>query len=84
MASTPSSWLDDYFDWVKPQSSCCRYYNETGAFCNASGKPLSNVNKAFNPYSLTQSLAYFHQFHHLSYTSQICVKNIAFVKKKKN
>ncbi|KAI1902029.1 hypothetical protein AGOR_G00040500 [Albula goreensis] len=33
---TPSSWLDDYFDWVKPQSSCCRYFNSTGAFCNAS------------------------------------------------
>ncbi|KAL0966255.1 hypothetical protein UPYG_G00293020 [Umbra pygmaea] len=32
----PSSWLDDYFDWVKPQSICCRYYNATGAFCNAS------------------------------------------------
>uniref|UniRef100_A0A8C7T8B9 Niemann-Pick disease, type C1 n=1 Tax=Oncorhynchus mykiss TaxID=8022 RepID=A0A8C7T8B9_ONCMY len=32
----PSSWLDDYFDWVKPQSSCCRYYNSSGAFCNAS------------------------------------------------
>ncbi|KAM8839461.1 NPC intracellular cholesterol transporter 1 [Synchiropus picturatus] len=36
VASTPSSWLDDYFDWVKPQSTCCRYYNSTGAFCNAS------------------------------------------------
>uniref|UniRef100_A0A672RL91 Niemann-Pick C1 protein-like n=1 Tax=Sinocyclocheilus grahami TaxID=75366 RepID=A0A672RL91_SINGR len=34
--NVPSSWLDDYFDWVKPQSSCCRYYNTTGAFCNAS------------------------------------------------
>lgn len=33
---TPSSWLDDYFDWVKPQSSCCRYHNSSGAFCNAS------------------------------------------------
>ncbi|KAL7984357.1 hypothetical protein Chor_002927, partial [Crotalus horridus] len=32
----PSSWIDDYFDWVKPQSSCCRTYNTTGAFCNAS------------------------------------------------
>ncbi|KAM9308837.1 NPC intracellular cholesterol transporter 1 [Gastrophryne carolinensis] len=32
----PSSWLDDYFDWVKPQSSCCRVYNETERFCNAS------------------------------------------------
>ncbi|XP_017281567.1 NPC intracellular cholesterol transporter 1 [Kryptolebias marmoratus] len=36
IASTPSSWLDDYFDWVKPQSTCCRYYNESGTFCNAS------------------------------------------------
>ncbi|XP_062836513.1 NPC intracellular cholesterol transporter 1 [Anolis carolinensis] len=32
----PSSWLDDYFDWVKPQSSCCRVYNATEQFCNAS------------------------------------------------
>ncbi|TNN67466.1 Niemann-Pick C1 protein [Liparis tanakae] len=36
IAFTPSSWLDDYFDWVKPQSSCCRFYNASGAFCNAS------------------------------------------------
>ncbi|XP_003474080.3 NPC intracellular cholesterol transporter 1 isoform X4 [Cavia porcellus] len=32
----PSSWIDDYFDWVKPQSSCCRLYNATAQFCNAS------------------------------------------------
>ncbi|KAJ7338746.1 hypothetical protein JRQ81_012648 [Phrynocephalus forsythii] len=32
----PSSWIDDYFDWIKPQSSCCRIYNTTGQFCNAS------------------------------------------------
>ncbi|XP_054841325.1 NPC intracellular cholesterol transporter 1 [Eublepharis macularius] len=32
----PSSWIDDYFDWVKPQSSCCRVYNTTEKFCNAS------------------------------------------------
>uniref|UniRef100_A0A8C2X7Y7 Niemann-Pick disease, type C1 n=1 Tax=Cyclopterus lumpus TaxID=8103 RepID=A0A8C2X7Y7_CYCLU len=36
VAFTPSSWLDDYFDWVKPQSSCCRYLNASGDFCNAS------------------------------------------------
>ncbi|XP_069548356.1 NPC intracellular cholesterol transporter 1 [Brachyistius frenatus] len=36
IAYTPSSWLDDYFDWVKPQSTCCRYNNISGAFCNAS------------------------------------------------
>uniref|UniRef100_A0A7N8YD80 Niemann-Pick disease, type C1 n=1 Tax=Mastacembelus armatus TaxID=205130 RepID=A0A7N8YD80_9TELE len=44
IAVIPSSWLDDYFDWVKPQSTCCRYYNTTGAFCNASGKFLPSVN----------------------------------------
>ncbi|XP_016287146.1 NPC intracellular cholesterol transporter 1 isoform X2 [Monodelphis domestica] len=32
----PSSWIDDYFDWIKPQSSCCRIYNRTDKFCNAS------------------------------------------------
>ncbi|KAM6149068.1 NPC intracellular cholesterol transporter 1 [Erethizon dorsatum] len=32
----PSSWIDDYFDWVKPQSSCCRVYNATEQFCNVS------------------------------------------------
>ncbi|CAN9502925.1 unnamed protein product [Ophioblennius macclurei] len=36
IAYTPSSWLDDYFDWVKPQSTCCRYFNTSGEFCNAS------------------------------------------------
>ncbi|XP_047446163.1 NPC intracellular cholesterol transporter 1 [Mugil cephalus] len=36
IAYTPSSWLDDFFDWVKPQSTCCRYYNSSGIFCNAS------------------------------------------------
>ncbi|KAI5940186.1 NPC intracellular cholesterol transporter 1 [Manis javanica] len=32
----PSSWIDDYFDWIKPQSSCCRVHNTTDQFCNAS------------------------------------------------
>ncbi|EPQ13409.1 Niemann-Pick C1 protein [Myotis brandtii] len=32
----PSSWIDDYFDWVKPQSSCCRVHSSSGQFCNAS------------------------------------------------
>ncbi|KAG7526301.1 Niemann-Pick C1 protein [Solea senegalensis] len=43
IAYTPSSWLDDYFDWVKPRSTCCRYYNNTGAFCNASVEDPSCV-----------------------------------------
>ncbi|XP_012518129.1 PREDICTED: Niemann-Pick C1 protein [Propithecus coquereli] len=32
----PSSWIDDYFDWVRPLSTCCRVYNTSGQFCNAS------------------------------------------------
>uniref|UniRef100_A0A672H5Z4 SSD domain-containing protein n=1 Tax=Salarias fasciatus TaxID=181472 RepID=A0A672H5Z4_SALFA len=43
IAYTPSSWLDDYFDWVKPQSTCCRYYNSSGEFCNASGETGSDT-----------------------------------------
>ncbi|XP_074843385.1 NPC intracellular cholesterol transporter 1 isoform X2 [Carettochelys insculpta] len=39
----PSSWIDDYFDWVKPQSSCCRVYNSTGRFCNASVVDVSCI-----------------------------------------
>ncbi|XP_075389176.1 NPC intracellular cholesterol transporter 1 isoform X1 [Tenrec ecaudatus] len=36
LAFVPSSWIDDYFDWIKPQSSCCRVFNVTDQFCNAS------------------------------------------------
>uniref|UniRef100_H2Z4C5 Niemann-Pick C1 N-terminal domain-containing protein n=1 Tax=Ciona savignyi TaxID=51511 RepID=H2Z4C5_CIOSA len=37
IAYPASSWLDDYYDWLKPQSSCCRYSttNATETFCNA-------------------------------------------------
>ncbi|XP_066435716.1 NPC intracellular cholesterol transporter 1 [Eleutherodactylus coqui] len=46
----PSSWLDDYFDWVKPQSSCCRVYNNTEKFCNASVvDPLCIRCRSFTP-----------------------------------
>uniref|UniRef100_A0A8C7Y5A2 Niemann-Pick disease, type C1 n=1 Tax=Oryzias sinensis TaxID=183150 RepID=A0A8C7Y5A2_9TELE len=40
IAYTPSSWLDDYFDWIKPQSTCCRFYNSTGEFCNGNRSSL--------------------------------------------
>uniref|UniRef100_A0A7N8X4R3 Niemann-Pick disease, type C1 n=1 Tax=Mastacembelus armatus TaxID=205130 RepID=A0A7N8X4R3_9TELE len=56
IAVIPSSWLDDYFDWVKPQSTCCRYYNTTGAFCNASGKFLPSVNVGHAAYSAAVDL----------------------------
>jgi len=32
LAYPPSSWMDDYFDWVKPHG-CCRIFKENGSFC---------------------------------------------------
>jgi Niemann-Pick C1 protein len=37
IANPPSSWLDDYFDWVAPRS-CCQYYKNNGSFCRSSVK----------------------------------------------
>ncbi|KAI8483758.1 NPC intracellular cholesterol transporter 1 [Branchiostoma belcheri] len=36
--AAPSSWIDDYFDWMNPLGNppCCRVYNNTERFCNAS------------------------------------------------
>uniref|UniRef100_A0A8C4Q4A4 Niemann-Pick disease, type C1 n=1 Tax=Eptatretus burgeri TaxID=7764 RepID=A0A8C4Q4A4_EPTBU len=36
IGSVAASWIDDYFDWINPRSSCCRI-NNNGSFCNASG-----------------------------------------------
>jgi len=34
LAQPPSSWLDDYFDWLHSSNpSCCRIYNQTNEFC---------------------------------------------------
>lgn len=39
IAKNPSSWIDDYFDWITPsQKSCCRYFKSTGKFCNSTVK----------------------------------------------
>ncbi|XP_029633427.1 NPC intracellular cholesterol transporter 1 [Octopus sinensis] len=37
IAKSSSSWLDDYFDWINPdtQNPCCRYYKSTGKFCDS-------------------------------------------------
>lgn len=37
IAKNPSSWIDDYLDWITPASkkSCCRYYKSTGKFCDS-------------------------------------------------
>ncbi|EHH29220.1 Niemann-Pick C1 protein [Macaca mulatta] len=57
----PSSWIDDYFDWVKPQSSCCRVDNITDQFCNASGAsrlPWNFLNKNMDAPGSDQSRPY--------------------------
>jgi len=36
---SPSSWLDDYFDWVAPHG-CCRHYNDSSKFCPSNGNYL--------------------------------------------
>lgn len=39
IAYPPQSWLDDYYDWLKPLSGCCRYNSsDVDIFCNASIK----------------------------------------------
>ena len=42
--TAPSSWVDDYVDWLMPGSDCCRYFandgteppHSAGDFCPAS------------------------------------------------
>ena len=33
------NWIDDYFDWVSPDSSCCRIF-QNGSFCDTSGNRI--------------------------------------------
>lgn len=42
IAQPASSWIDDYFDWLRPEGNppCCRLYNNTKKFCPARGKLL--------------------------------------------
>lgn len=45
LAQPPSSWLDDYFDWLQSTSNppCCRIYNQTQEFCAATVQNTSCV-----------------------------------------
>lgn len=56
----PSSWIDDYFDWVKPQSSCCRVYNTTGQFCNASGIGIHLVARGLAWFISSTAKTFYH------------------------
>ena len=37
IAYPASSWIDDFYDWLKPQSACCRYKIEDNSreFCSS-------------------------------------------------
>lgn len=45
LAQPPSSWLDDYFDWLQSSNDppCCRIHPDTGAFCPATSNDTSCV-----------------------------------------
>jgi Niemann-Pick C1 protein len=45
LAQPPSSWLDDYFDWLQSTNDppCCRVYNQTQKFCPATSNDTTCV-----------------------------------------
>ena len=45
LAQPPSSWLDDYFDWLQSTNDppCCRIHNQTKEFCPATLNDTSCV-----------------------------------------
>ncbi|GAA6085286.1 NPC1-like intracellular cholesterol transporter 1 [Tachysurus ichikawai] len=48
LAIPASSWVDDFIDWLNPQSRCCRLYSfgpNAGSFCPASESPLVCLKK---------------------------------------
>lgn len=46
IALPPSSWIDDYFDWIDPGSPCCKILNYTTAAVNTT---IYNDNFTFCP-----------------------------------
>ncbi|CAF1979480.1 unnamed protein product [Rotaria magnacalcarata] len=50
LAQPPSSWLDDYFDWLQSTNDppCCRIHNETNEFCPATLNDTSCVSCPIN------------------------------------
>lgn len=45
LAQPPSSWIDDYFDWLQSTNNppCCRIHNETKEFCPATVNDTSCI-----------------------------------------
>jgi len=37
IAYPPSSWIDDYFDWLARGSGCCRQFETNSSFCPSAG-----------------------------------------------
>lgn len=38
VAAVVTSWLDDYFDWLRPTASCCDFFKDNGTFCPSTSK----------------------------------------------
>lgn len=69
VAHPATSWMDDFFDWVKPsgEMACCRINNETGDFCPSTDtkdtctacRPLSEKNARPTPEQFEEFLPFF-------------------------
>ncbi|KAF7694921.1 NPC1-like intracellular cholesterol transporter 1 [Silurus meridionalis] len=68
LAIPASSWVDDYIDWLNPQSRCCRLYTigpNIGKFCPASENALKCMKKCMKTPSgslLRPTEAEFHKY----------------------
>ena len=47
ISASPSSWIDDYFDWLR-SGECCKINPEDGSFCHASSGGKERYATPFN------------------------------------
>ena len=69
LAKSPSSWIDDYFDWLSNSNSCCKEFKVNSSFCPhqreegcqscqihlADWRPTKNDFKKYLPYFLNDN-----------------------------
>lgn len=46
VAMPSSSWIDDYFSWLLPETPCCRVLDYTTSTVNGTGKEIKNYSRA--------------------------------------
>ena len=61
IATSPNSWIDDYFSWLDPTFECCRIYFN-GTFCPSTGTVPSLVTIFVTFRALTQYNVRFRVF----------------------